>query len=903
MKKLVFRLLGINITSLSTLFVFALFALPVLTYASTIYNFSSDTLGSQPANTTVTGGAFAVASSTTFSNALRATSKTGEVAGIIFDSFASTTDYSVTWKEEYSSATGHDGFILRAQSTGTNLASHESARLGYLFQVYETNSVYIWSVTSSGFTSLYSGSLAKAGPRYYKATVVGNQQGFDYSNDGTTWTHIATTTDSTYTSGLTQYTAGYGAAVGTDYVDDITYTSLVPTPLTLVGTSSLSTRPSTALPITDLQIEGNATTSTPVKLLVSNGSLSMSTTTGLTFTGSQTGSTLYFSGSITNINNALASLVYTPTSVGTDTLEVSLVNSGEVFFPDNGHIYKFITSTGTWNNALAAAPNQTAYGVSGYLATITSSAENAFISERLTADGWIGASDSITEGDWKWKAGPESGVSFWTSSGGGHAVGEYYANWNSGEPNDSGSNEDCAQYYSGSGRWNDLPCSGVNLTGYVAEFGTSNSLPTVAAKNVTIVTAADVTPPVITNISTSTASTTSTITWTTDELASSIVSYGPTSSYSTSTHVVDISPFVLSHTVALSNLIACSSYHFAVVSSDDSSNTATSSDQTFMTTGCAGSSTPSQVTTSSINVSSSATTTLAQASSTFGVITPNNFTSTSSSVVIQIHALAATTTLDTLGVPPNSQTPYNGVGSTVFDVKAFINETTLLDSFDAPVTITYTYSDEDIVGLDESTLWLYHYHDSVWSRLDTCFVDTAANSITCTTPSFSVFALFGQGPGGLPSFQISTQTYGCADPKAINYQSNVLNNQAICLYDSSNQNQVLSQGQSSTVTQTIAFASNASSTVSTTGSMAETYIFPRDLKKGMTGDDVKALQVYLNMHGNVLTQTGPGSVGNETNLFGSLTQKAVINFQKAHNITPAIGYFGPITRGVVAGLK
>jgi len=67
----------------------------------------------------------------------------------------------------------------------------------------------------------------------------------------------------------------------------------------------------------------------------------------------------------------------------------------------------------------------------------------------------------------------------------------------------------------------------------------------------------------------------------------------------------------------------------------------------------------------------------------------------------------------------------------------------------------------------------------------------------------------------------------------------------------------------------------------------------------MKGDDVKKLQEYLNNNGYIISAIGAGSKGKETTYFGTLTKNAVIKFQKANKITPAIGYFGPITRGVV----
>jgi peptidoglycan hydrolase-like protein with peptidoglycan-binding domain len=55
----------------------------------------------------------------------------------------------------------------------------------------------------------------------------------------------------------------------------------------------------------------------------------------------------------------------------------------------------------------------------------------------------------------------------------------------------------------------------------------------------------------------------------------------------------------------------------------------------------------------------------------------------------------------------------------------------------------------------------------------------------------------------------------------------------------------------------------------------------------------------LNKNGFTISSSGPGSIGNETNKFGPATKAALIKFQIANKISPAIGYFGPITRSVV----
>jgi hypothetical protein len=110
----------------------------------------------------------------------------------------------------------------------------------------------------------------------------------------------------------------------------------------------------------------------------------------------------------------------------------------------NGHSYYRSTGSATWTTARS---NCAAMG--GYLVTITTAAEQSFIFN-IWPSGWIGLTDEVSEGTWRWVTGE-------TYS---------YKNWNSGEPNNAG-NEDYVQFVS-NGRWNDLP-NNVNLP-YVLEF-------------------------------------------------------------------------------------------------------------------------------------------------------------------------------------------------------------------------------------------------------------------------------------------------------------------------------------------------------------------------------------------------------------------------------------------------
>lgn len=84
-----------------------------------------------------------------------------------------------------------------------------------------------------------------------------------------------------------------------------------------------------------------------------------------------------------------------------------------------------------------------------------------------------------------------------------------------------------------------------------------------------------------------------------------------------------------------------------------------------------------------------------------------------------------------------------------------------------------------------------------------------------------------------------------------------------------------------------------------TPTMGVTSLLTRNLHFGLRGTDVKILQQYLNNNGFKIAQTGPGSPGNETELFGPLTRAAVIRYQKAKGISSSVGYVGPITRGFI----
>jgi hypothetical protein len=77
------------------------------------------------------------------------------------------------------------------------------------------------------------------------------------------------------------------------------------------------------------------------------------------------------------------------------------------------------------------------------------------------------------------------------------------------------------------------------------------------------------------------------------------------------------------------------------------------------------------------------------------------------------------------------------------------------------------------------------------------------------------------------------------------------------------------------------------------------FYFPENLRLRDTGSDVLQLQTFLNGQGFILAQTGPGSPGKETTLFGAHTYRALQRYQEAHNL-PSTGFFGPLTRAFIS---
>jgi hypothetical protein len=206
----------------------------------------------------------------------------------------------------------------------------------------------------------------------------------------------------------------------------------------------------------------------------------LTTTTGLSpasgFTLSGNKSKLVFTGTMANINAALATLkINTGATAGSVQVSVSATINPTGFYynPINGHFYKPVTTGVTYTAARAAALTTTFKGQTGYLVTITSADENSFIFVNVPqANIWFAATDEVTDGTWVIDAGPEKGTVMKTSNGqtAGNRPG-VYNNWAGGEPNGYNHSEDYAvTNWNGQSTWNDLSNNWSNP--YIIEYGT-----------------------------------------------------------------------------------------------------------------------------------------------------------------------------------------------------------------------------------------------------------------------------------------------------------------------------------------------------------------------------------------------------------------------------------------------
>jgi hypothetical protein len=128
---------------------------------------------------------------------------------------------------------------------------------------------------------------------------------------------------------------------------------------------------------------------------------------------------------------------------------------GSIVGPEQ-RCFELVRTTSSWADARTRCQNN---GPGWDLTTIHGETRNAWLSSLLgsVTDAWVGASDTQTEGLWRWLG---DSAAFWNGPATGSAVGNAYENWSDGapaEPN-GGDTSDCLRLRAG-GAWADFQCA------------------------------------------------------------------------------------------------------------------------------------------------------------------------------------------------------------------------------------------------------------------------------------------------------------------------------------------------------------------------------------------------------------------------------------------------------------
>lgn len=195
---------------------------------------------------------------------------------------------------------------------------------------------------------------------------------------------------------------------------------------------------------------------------------------------SPVGAQIYVPGQLTNsflgdTNWQTGGIIFTAGG-NTTPLGLSPVVTGN-------HFYQFIRTNITWQDARATAATLSTNGLSAHLVTITSAEENEFIRVNFATNlvnefAWIGGREPVSNGVWHWDVGPEANLPF--SINATPTPPFNYANWGTGEPSNSRTNEDYLMFNLGTalgginnGQWADaVPTNSPAdpVVGFLVEF-------------------------------------------------------------------------------------------------------------------------------------------------------------------------------------------------------------------------------------------------------------------------------------------------------------------------------------------------------------------------------------------------------------------------------------------------
>jgi hypothetical protein len=228
---------------------------------------------------------------------------------------------------------------------------------------------------------------------------------------------------------------------------------------------------------------------------------------------------------------------------------------------------------------------------------------------------------------------------------------------------------------------------------------------------------------------------------------------------------------------------------------------------------------------------------------------------------VSVNTVVNVTPVTSGTVTPSAPPPAGNflVGNYVYNITASATGVGAVTTFAQSVTLTFTYTDTQIAGLNESNLTVSRWDGTQWVVLPST-VNTVTNTITATTNAFSYFAIMGKSAAVVvpPAKPIAEMTVEELKAEIARIATLIAQLQAEL-------NKLLGGAQP----------------------------FTADLSSGTKGNsEVKRLQEFLISKGYLES-------GFNTGNYLSLTVQAVKDYQTAKGITPVAGYFGPKTRAAV----
>lgn len=132
--------------------------------------------------------------------------------------------------------------------------------------------------------------------------------------------------------------------------------------------------------------------------------------------------------------------------------------------------------------------------------------------------------------------------------------------------------------------------------------------------------------------------------------------------------------------------------------------------------------------------------------STLNISIPENSLSEDIVLDMVIYSIPESSVISTKPLPDGMEASDSFYNISFTDV----SDGSAVHTLDTAVTLTFLYTDEEVAGIDESTLGAYHWTGTSWTALDGNVVDTSSNTVTARTHSFSFFSLLGSSESVTP---------------------------------------------------------------------------------------------------------------------------------------------------------